>query len=110
VKLLDFGLAKHLGSVSDDGQVTDPLTQTGAVIGTLHYMAPEQFVPGALVDHRSDLFSLGAVLYQMATGTRPFEAKSKDDVIALIQEQPHIPLRHRGDEASGGAGPADIRQ
>ena len=92
VKLLDFGLAKHF-AVSDDEEVSDDLTQTGTVVGTIHYMAPEQFQEGSTVDHRADLYSFGTVLYQMATGARPFEAKSRHDVIALIQEQPHVPLR-----------------
>lgn len=91
VKLLDFGLAKHF--TSDETQVTDSLTEVGVVAGTVHYMAPELFDDPAALDHRSDLFSLGVVLYQMATGARPFEAKSKNDIIALIRAQPHIPLR-----------------
>ena len=93
VKLVDFGLAKHFAASGSEELTADDVTQTGAVAGTVHYMAPEHFVEGAVVDHRCDLFSFGAVLYQMATGARPFEAKSKNEVIALIQEQPHIPLR-----------------
>jgi len=92
VKLLDFGLAKHFPTASG-AEVSDDLTQPGSVAGTIHYMAPEQFAEGAASDHRSDLFSFGAVLYHMATGARPFEAKSKLDVVTLIQEQPHIPIR-----------------
>jgi tetratricopeptide (TPR) repeat protein/tRNA A-37 threonylcarbamoyl transferase component Bud32 len=93
VKLLDFGLAKHFAAVDEVDDTTEELTQVGAVVGTIHYMAPELFLEGATADHRCDLYSLGAVLYQMATGTRPFEARSKQDVMELIQGQPHIPLR-----------------
>jgi TolB-like protein/tetratricopeptide (TPR) repeat protein len=92
VKVLDFGLAKHFGSLDDDSFVSTGLTEPGAIVGTIHYMAPEQF-DGAVVDQRCDLFSLGAVMYQMATGSRPFQAKSKDEIITLIREQPHLPLR-----------------
>lgn len=94
VKLLDFGLAKHFASVDIDGELSDDLTAWGAVAGTIHYMAPEQFSERDAVDYRGDLFSFGAVLYQMATGARPFEAPSKSDVIELIQNQPHLPIRH----------------
>jgi serine/threonine protein kinase/tetratricopeptide (TPR) repeat protein len=93
VKLLDFGLAKHFGSSDDAGLTTEDLTQTGAAPGTVHYMAPERFLDSLPLDHRCDLFSLGAVLYQMATGARPFEAKSKNEVVSLILDHPHIPLR-----------------
>jgi eukaryotic-like serine/threonine-protein kinase len=93
VKLLDFGLAKHFASFDDDG-LSDDLTGIGAVAGTVHYMAPERFSETDPVDYRGDLFSFGTVLYQMATGARPFESPSKHDVIALIQEQPHLPIRH----------------
>jgi TolB-like protein/tetratricopeptide (TPR) repeat protein/tRNA A-37 threonylcarbamoyl transferase component Bud32 len=93
VKLLDFGLAKHFAVTDDDSQVTDDLTHPGAVAGTAHYMAPELFGKDAVADHRCDLYSLGAVLYQMTTGARPFEARSRQELIALIHDQPPIPLR-----------------
>ena len=92
VKLLDFGLAKSF-AVADDGDVITDLTQTGTLAGTIHYMAPELFDDGAVADPRSDLYSLGAVLYQLATGGRPFEGRSRDELIDLIRRQPHIPLR-----------------
>jgi eukaryotic-like serine/threonine-protein kinase len=93
VKLLDFGLAKHFAALCDTDDVSDDITQPGTVAGTIHYMAPEQFTGDSVPDHRCDLFSCGAVLYQAATGARPFEAKSKFEVIALIEHEPHIPLR-----------------
>src|SRR5262249_58447871 len=73
VKLLDFGLAKHFQSLGDGG-ATDDVTVSGAVAGTIHYMAPELLAARDNVDQRCDLFSLGAVLYQMSTGARPFDA------------------------------------
>jgi serine/threonine-protein kinase len=72
-KILDFGLAAVQGS--------EHLTQTGSTLGTIGYMSPEQ-AEGKEVDHRSDIFSLGAVLYEMITGRRPFE---RDNQVATIQ-------------------------
>lgn len=69
VKLLDFGLAR----IGDGLLAGEPVTRTGAVIGTPAYMAPEQ-ADGREVDARADLFSLGVVLYQTATGVNPFAA------------------------------------
>ncbi len=91
-KLLDFGLAKSFAA-GDDGDVQSDLTQPGALVGTIHYMAPELFDVDLVPDARSDLYAFGAVIYQMATGTRPFEGRSRDDVIHLVRNQPHIPLR-----------------
>jgi TolB-like protein len=93
VKLLDFGLAKQLSRRDGEGDESDGLTTRGAVVGTIHYMAPEQLQTASAVDHRCDLFSLGAVLYQMATGARPFEAPASKDVLAMIQDESHVPVR-----------------
>jgi Tol biopolymer transport system component len=68
VKLLDFGLAKM--SADPDGAPTAPVTQDGLLIGTLQYMSPEQ-LEGKKADARSDIYSLGLVLYEMLTGQRP---------------------------------------
>ncbi|MGF1578779.1 MAG: protein kinase [Gemmataceae bacterium] len=85
VKILDFGLAR---SVSDDIHIT----QSGFLIGTPAYMAPEQ-AKNQTVNHRADLFSLGVVLYQMCTGTIPFQGESTMALlIALTQENPR-PVR-----------------
>ncbi|PKV83986.1 protein kinase-like protein [Streptomyces sp. TLI_146] len=76
VKILDFGIAR-LGA---DIGFTSRLTGTGIAMGTPHYMSPEQ-IGGAPVDHRSDLYSLGCVLYELATGAPPFDL---DDAWAIL--------------------------
>ncbi len=93
VKLLDFGLAKHFSKSAGDAQTTDDLTNFGAVAGTIHYMSPEQLSGASSVDYRCDFFALGAVLYQMATGARPFDNLSRNALSAAIQVQPHMPMR-----------------
>jgi serine/threonine protein kinase len=90
VKLLDFGLAK-LQSVENGDAVDEPtvsrhpdgLTSEGVIVGTFQYMAPEQ-LEGRSVDVRTDLFAFGAVVYEMATGQRAFQAKSQASLIAAI--------------------------
>ncbi len=84
-KLLDFGLARSaVVQVAPDGATLQkPLTQEGAIVGTFQYMAPEQ-LEGQNLDHRTDIFALGAVLYEMATGRRAFEGKTKTSLIAAI--------------------------
>jgi len=81
-KVLDFGLAKRLdfGKGDETGTI---LTNPGMVLGTVPYMSPEQ-VKGEELDGRSDVFSLGAVLFELATGRRPFEAKSGAELMAMI--------------------------
>jgi anti-sigma factor RsiW len=85
VKVLDFGLAR-----SADGEADAHLTQSGAVLGTPAYMAPEQAV--GPVDHRADLFSLGCVLYRMATGLAPFPGEAPPQVWAkVLRDAPRPP-------------------
>ena len=77
VKVLDFGLAKLAGSSTDleaaqAATIASPLSAVGQVVGTVPYMAPEQ-LRGEAVDSRTDLFALGVLLYELATGRRPFE-------------------------------------
>ena len=95
-KVLDFGIAKlteRKASATDTESVIAPLvdTEPGLVIGTPTYMSPEQ-VRGLEVDSRSDIFSLGAVLYEMVSGSRPFEGQTLSDVIAAILEKEPPPL------------------
>src|SRR5205085_8376088 len=78
-KLLDFGLAKpvdHSGNLGLSALTERKLTQEGAIIGTFQYMAPEQ-LEGQETDARTDIFSFGVVLYEMATGRRAFDGKTK---------------------------------
>src|SRR5262249_28407675 len=83
-KLLDFGIARLLGPQgSPDERTGTALTAAGAVIGTVGYMSPEQ-LKGQPLDERSDVFSLGAVLYEMLSGTRAFPAESAAEVIAAV--------------------------
>jgi serine/threonine-protein kinase len=92
VKVLDFGLAKvtePAGFADEDGEPTVMLgqqTSLGTVVGTVWYMSPEQAL-GKDVDSRSDLFSLGVVMYEMITGRLPFEGSSSTAVIDLIVHQ-----------------------
>ncbi len=92
VKVLDFGLAKP---VKQDGNATTTSTlfhtETGIVMGTVSYMSPEQSLAQKL-DYRTDIWSLGVVLYEMITGHVPFEGKDLLQQIVAIQEQPHAPL------------------
>ena len=90
VKLLDFGLAK-LGSEEPASHSTESLTQAGMVVGTVPYMAPEQ-LEGGPVDARTDIYSLGTVLYEMAAGGRPFPAKSQQALITAILAAEPKPL------------------
>jgi serine/threonine protein kinase/tetratricopeptide (TPR) repeat protein len=85
VKVLDFGLAKDVRA-ANGGDLTltsDSQTQIGVVMGTPTYMSPEQ-AAGRLLDHRTDIFSLGVVLHEMATGRRPFEGTSSAELVSAI--------------------------
>lgn len=83
VKILDFGLAKLAADDSVEQDTTVAVTQPGMVMGTIPYMSPEQ-VAGESVDHRTDIFALGVVLYEMATGRRPFAAENSSHLISSI--------------------------
>jgi tetratricopeptide (TPR) repeat protein/tRNA A-37 threonylcarbamoyl transferase component Bud32 len=93
VKLLDFGLAKHFPSLDDDALTTDELTRQGAVAGTIHYMSPEQLGGAVVADYRCDFFALGSVMYQMATGARPFDIQPRSALMSAIRAEPHLPMR-----------------
>jgi serine/threonine protein kinase/Tol biopolymer transport system component len=91
VKILDFGLAKMEqpdSGVSSDVIATKPLTAEGTVLGTLHYMSPEQ-IEGQEADARSDIFAFGLVLYELITGKRAFEGKTRTSLVAsILKDQP----------------------
>jgi serine/threonine protein kinase/Flp pilus assembly protein TadD len=96
VKVLDFGLAKLMERPADDTDteaVTRALVQTdaGMVLGTSQYMSPEQ-ARGKPVDVRTDIWSLGVVLYEMATGRPPFSGETKTDVIVAIAKNDPSPV------------------
>ena len=89
-KLLDFGLAKvqqpAFSALGVTATASSPLTDRGTVLGTPNYMAPEQ-VEGREADHRSDIFSLGAIIYEMTTGRKAFEGSSPASVMAAILDR-----------------------
>ena len=91
VKILDFGVAKLQPAAEESGRPVEDLTtvtRSGSVIGTVAYMSPEQ-LRGKGVDHRSDIFSLGAILYEMLTGRRAFRGETEVDTItAVLREDP----------------------
>ncbi|HEX5602870.1 MAG TPA: protein kinase, partial [Pyrinomonadaceae bacterium] len=89
VKVLDFGIAKLDGS--QPASLDHLTTRTGVVIGTTAYMSPEQ-ARGQKVDHRTDIFSVGIVLYEMLCGRKPFEGETWSDVMAavLVKDPPPI--------------------
>ncbi|HKB71523.1 MAG TPA: protein kinase [Thermoanaerobaculia bacterium] len=99
VKILDFGLAKVEAAFAQKGEDSSldtaigagPLTMTGTVMGTVHYMSPEQ-ARGQLTDARTDIFSLGAVLYQMATGALPFQGDTQAVIFDAILNRDPLPL------------------
>jgi serine/threonine protein kinase/Tfp pilus assembly protein PilF len=93
VKILDFGIAKVLRGV-DDLPPTQ-ITQTGFALGTLSYMSPEQ-VEGRKVDQRSDIFSLGTLMYEMITGRTPFHRKNMAATLhAIVHDEPELLSRYR---------------
>jgi serine/threonine protein kinase len=108
VKLLDFGLAKWTGNAAANSAVAgttvtgtysgdqatltqSPLTVEGSILGTLNYMSPEQ-AEGKRVDARSDIFSFGAVLYEMATGRRAFEGDSAVSTLSAVLRDEVTPI------------------
>ena len=91
VMVLDFGLAKLAPAPDAEDEETLALTQEGYVVGTVRYMSPEQ-AKGEPVDQRSDVFSLGVLLYEMATGTRPFRGKSAIELISSILKDTPEPV------------------
>jgi serine/threonine-protein kinase len=94
VKVLDFGLAKHFEGDPDGDETTDSLTRRDVIVGTVAYMAPERFrVQPA--GPAADVWALGVVLYEMATGSLPFKGASNVEVASAILEHPPAPFRIR---------------
>jgi putative nucleotidyltransferase with HDIG domain len=89
VKVLDFGIAKLMHSTSHTVNTTVP----GAILGTPHYMSPEQCQGDEQLDHRSDVYSMGLVLYRMLTGTLPFQGDSVVDIMSAQIGQAAVPPR-----------------
>jgi len=112
-KLMDFGLARvaglapgsasgaNLSALTHSPTVAAPLTAEGTILGTFQYMAPEQ-LEGGEADARGDIWALGCVLYEMASGRRAFEGRSQASLIAAILERQPAPLS----EAPSGAPPS----
>jgi dienelactone hydrolase len=109
VKILDFGLAKstNVSELAGASAVTTMTKATagGVLLGTLHYMSPEQ-ASGAAVDSRSDLFSLGVLLYELLCGRRPFEGSSAATVISAILRDAPPPLT----KVRPGAAPRELER
>jgi serine/threonine protein kinase/Tol biopolymer transport system component len=114
-KLMDFGLARATGLAAASGSgsamatmthsptMAQPLTAEGTIVGTFQYMSPEQ-LEGKEADSRSDLWALGCVLYEMATGRRAFEGKSQASLISAIMSGEPAPLTTLVPASSGSGG------
>ncbi len=107
VKLLDFGLAKVLADPRPGGTEEErtllaesELTATGTVLGTTSYMSPEQ-IRGEAIDHRTDIWAFGCVLFEMLSGSRPFDRGSSPDTLAAILRE-EIDLEELPEETPGG--------
>jgi TolB-like protein/Tfp pilus assembly protein PilF len=102
IKILDFGLAKLLprGEAGTERTTLGRETTPGTILGTVGYMSPEQ-ARGQAADFRSDQFSLGAILYEMATGTRAFEGESPPQTLSAIIEDEPEPVTSRNPSVPG---------
>jgi serine/threonine protein kinase len=90
-KVLDFGLVKLTEASSNNSRTNGPSTELGVAMGTLAYMSPEQ-TAGEAIDHRTDIWSLGVVLYELATGKRPFAGETRQSTInAILSGDPRLP-------------------
>lgn len=101
IKLLDFGIVKLLGESGS------PLTNNGALLGTTHYMAPEQAM-GLPVDHRADIYALGVMVYQLLTGRHPYPGRSGVEMLYAILHEVAVPLRDAAGDALLPAGIVEV--
>jgi serine/threonine-protein kinase len=85
--IADFGLARAIGAAD-----STKLTKTGTVVGTAHYMSPEQIREDRTIDERSDVYSLGCVLYEMLTGAPPFLGRTVTELVMKILRAPPAPV------------------
>src|SRR5205085_55862 len=94
VKVLDFGIAKQVGLQSTaDAPTAAFVTQAGMIVGTVQYMSPEQAL-GKPLDARTDIFSLGVVLYEATTGKLPFHGETITETITqIVRDEPEDPIR-----------------
>ena len=101
VKILDFGLATVAAGAMEatDARPTAPVTESGSTVGTIAYMSPEQ-ARGETVDARSDLWSLGVVLYEMATRLRPFDGATSAVIFEALLGKAPVPVRERNPKVS----------
>ncbi len=93
-KVLDFGLAKHSRQEDSEGMTVSMLTEPGTAMGTVAYMSPEQ-ARGQTLDARSDLWSFGVVLYEMVTGSRPFDGPTAPIIYDALLNKTPTPIRAR---------------
>jgi serine/threonine protein kinase len=96
VKLLDFGIAKIANASSSGG-----MTATGAMMGTVEYMSPEQIRDTAHVDHRTDLWAAAVVLYEALTGAMPFPGQSHPEIVVAVLSRPATPPSRLADLPAG---------
>lgn len=95
IKVLDFGISKD---VTAGNQAAQKLTQTGSIMGSPHYMSPEQLIDSKNVDARSDIWALGIILYELVTGRMPFNAETMPEIVArVLSTNPPPPSKLRPD-------------
>lgn len=90
LKILDFGISRHFGDAGDS-----TLTAPGTLVGNMHYLAPEQLYEDGVVDHRTDLYATGVLIYQLLTGKLPFGAKGPALLIDIVEKDPDPPSKYR---------------